>query len=147
MKKLLLVLVLLAIPAHAQPPTVNGQGQAAVTPCRVLHSDAAVNIAVTVTVPAPPSQDQFVYICGWDYTVSEDATGSTQTNVTFTTTNLGNVKSEYSVGTAPNAIVSGNYTYPTPARADVNGQGVVFVSPAAATHNAYSLNVYYRYGF
>lgn len=153
MKRLFILLacsVLLNSAAFAQgtqgtAPTLNG-GQSPTQGCSAAHQDQAVNVQVTLTIPASPVAEQFVYICGWDWQVSEDTTGSVQTNVLWTTVNLGNpaVKAGYSVAAAPNAIVSGNFTYPSPIRANTPG-AVIFQSPAAVAHNSYSLNVYYRY--
>lgn len=148
MKRLLLLIsplvLLVTFAAFAgQPPVSTTPGIGDQSSCLVAHQDQAVNTQVTLTLV--PGQGQSVYICGWDYTVAQDGTGTAQTNVLWQTDNLNNLSSEYSTSALPNSFISGNYQYIRPVRAQSPGF-VRFRSPAAATHNAYSLNVYYYFG-
>lgn len=129
-----------------QEPVYNGQ-PVQVNPCLAVHQDAAVNTAVTLVVPAPSRSDLFVYICGWDWQVTANSTGTAQANVKWTTTNLSGVLAEYSTAATAYVTISGNFTYPSPVKAQANNSAVTFISPAAATNNAYSVNAYYRYGY
>lgn len=148
MKRLLIAFaLLLLVPAtFAQGPILNnGQSITLPYPCIPAHKDLAVNNQVVLTVPAPPRGDLYVYICGWDWQAVQDGTATAQTNVLWTTTNFGGVAAEYSFAATPNALVSGAFYYPQPIAAPGFGP-VIFTSPAAAAHVAYSVNVFYAYG-
>jgi hypothetical protein len=134
-------LVLTAVTAVGQPQlpvTLSG-------PCTLVHKDAAVNTAITLTIPAP-SVGRTIYLCGWDFQVTANGTGTAQINVLWTTTNLNGLAVGYSIAGTASAMVSGAFYPGFLIQAQVPGQAVTIISPAVAAANAYSANAYYLYG-
>jgi hypothetical protein len=127
------------------PGTLVQQSPTMLNACTPSNKSAAVNNAVTVSLTPP--NGLFTYICGIDLTVSEDATGLVaQTNASFTSTNLGGWAYEFSTTAALNTTpVDKNFYFPTPVKSAQPGVAVTVVSPAANTHAAYNVNVYYYF--
>lgn len=157
MRFVLLVLAFLCADsaAFAQTPggpPVNGVTVQLPPDCKLYHVDGlAVNVAITATIPLPPRSGFTTVLCGFDWTVTEDTTGSAQANVSWTATNLnvnpvgGTAISQYSIAATPSAVVSGAYYPGFLIRAVSPALPITISSPAAATHAQYSLNVYFTY--
>jgi hypothetical protein len=153
MKKLLLLalVVLLAVAGPVSAQTLIQQSPTLLNACSVSNQNGAVNAQKTVTLT--PQSGQYVYVCGLDFQVTNDATGAvTQANVCFTSTNLGPAGALpqwcYSAINALNtsALIGQNaYYYPFPLKSQTPGTAVTIVSPAANLHAAYNVNVYYYY--
>lgn len=144
LKKLFLFVCLAGALALAQSPTVVQQHQTHLDSGTNINATAAVNNAVTLTIPAPPA-GQYIYISEIDLQVVNDATGAvTQQNVAFTSTNLNSWQFLYSSANAANTSSSfGPIIFPTGLKAPSPGTKVTIVSPAANTHAAYNINVVY----
>ncbi len=100
-----LVALLAPIAASAQQGVQNPSSSTlvAITAQPALttqNATAAINNPVTLTITPPAGQ--FVYLCGLDLIVANDATGAVvATNLSFTSTNIGGWAYKYSmVGTA-----------------------------------------------
>jgi hypothetical protein len=128
-------------PQQTNPPTLVQQSPSDLRACTPAHSDAAVNNTVTITITPP--NGLYVYLCGWDYQVVQDATGTVQTNVKWTSTNLGGLAVEYSTPLVVDGNTTQNFYYAVPLKAAQAGVAVTIVSPAAVLHTAYSANAYY----
>jgi hypothetical protein len=145
----LLALVLLALPLGAFAQTPVQQSPTMLNACSGRNATAAIANAVTLTIPAPPS-GQYIYLCGVDFQVSNDATGGTvaQSNVCFTTTNLSSAQWCYSqvTGVANTQVLIGQQAYYFPGWAVKSANpstAVTIVSPASMTHSIYNINAYY----
>lgn len=126
------------------PPVVVQQVPTDLRACSVAHNDQAVNVASpTATITITPPNGWYVYICGWDFQVVPNATGTASTNLKWTTSNLGGWAVEYSTA----ATTPYNYTayFPVPIRAAQAGVAVTFITPAALLNVSYSHNAYYYY--
>src|SRR4051812_2777664 len=84
------------------PGTIVQQSPTELRACSPTHSDAAINTQVTVTLTPPSGQS--VYICGIDFTASQNATATANTNSQFTSTNLGGWKFTYSLAATANTM-------------------------------------------
>ena len=138
-------LCLVAVLALGMPGT--GAAQAVYGPnLTTANATAAVNNTVTLTL-TPPLPSQYVYVCGLDLTVSNDATGAVvATNLSFTSTNIGSWAYKYSmVGTANTNGVDRSFTFYGCVKSTTAGTAVTFVSPAANAHASYSINAYYYF--
>jgi hypothetical protein len=113
--------------------------------CTVANATAVINNAVTLTITPPAGQ--YVYLCGIDLTVSNDATGAVvATNLQWTSTNLGAWKLTYSMaGTANTIGLQYQSTFNAIMKSAVAGTAVTIVSPAANAHAVYNVNAYYYY--
>lgn len=127
--------------------TVNGNQVSLSSVCRKAHQDAAVNNTVTLTLPTPSTSSLTTCICGWDWQSVQDGTATAQSNVKWATTNFGNpvVSQQYSMSANPNALTSGTFMPAFLVAVDNPSLPFVIASPAAATHVAYSVNVYYTF--
>lgn len=147
-KTLVTLLVLLAgvCPAAAQTTLVQ-QSPTMLHACTAFNATAAVNTAVTLTIPAPPS-GQSIYICGIDITVSfNTAAAVASTNVSFTSTNIGPAGNTWAwktswVGTSSTNIIQ-TFTFTLPIRATNPATAVTIVAPAIQSTTAYSITAYY----
>jgi hypothetical protein len=136
--------------AHAQalqppigPPVLVQRSPTDLQACSVSHGDAAINTLVTLTVTPPAGQ--YVYLCGWDYQVATNGTATAQSNVKWTSTNLGGLAVEYSTPATANTTIVGTYYFNVPIRSATPGTAITIVSPAIAAQNAYSANAYYYF--
>jgi hypothetical protein len=113
--------------------------------CTSVHNDAAVNNTLTLTIPAPPS-GLYIYMCGLDLSISNDATGAVaSTNLKFTSTNFGSWTWEFSSVNTASSNVFQVFNWIFLLKAPVAGTAVTIISPAANLHAAYSMNGYYYY--
>jgi hypothetical protein len=78
----------------------------------------------------------------------EDATGGAVSNVNFTSTNLSGGP-QWSLSMASAASTCSRWQEPlaTPLKSTTPGAALTVVSPAAATHTAFGIRVYYYVGF
>jgi hypothetical protein len=145
-----LLLMLVALPASAQqsqssnPPILVQQVPTELRACTVSHNDQAVNTLAPVTITPP--NGWYVYVCGFDFQAVADGTGGTvQSNVKWTTANLGGLAVEFSFANTANTQVNFAAYYAVPMRAAQPGVAVTFTTPAVSLHTAYSQNVYYYF--
>ncbi len=131
--------------AHAQQ-TVNGVTIAAVPSCTNVHKDVAVNTAAITLTTATPPLGQYVYVCGWDYQVAGDGTGTAILNALWTTTNLNGYAVQFSTAVGAEVGTSGTFIFALPLKAQGPGFPVTVISPALAAHSTYSANLYYYIG-
>lgn len=147
-----LAAVLCAVPSFAQQGVqtpVLGAIPVAIssTPATTTaNNTAAINNPVTLTLTPPAGQ--FVYVCGLDLIVANDATGAVAaTNLSFTSTNLGGWAYKYSmVGTANTNGVDRSFAWTHCVKSAAATTAVTIVSPAANAHATYSINAYYYFG-
>lgn len=100
-------------------------------------------MTLTITAPGP---GLYVYVCGIDLSVTNDATGAVvSTNAAFTTTNLGGWQYKYSmVGTANTTGADRNFGFgPGCLKAVAASTAVTIVSPPGNAHAIYNINAYY----
>lgn len=154
MRRLLSILGLigfLVLPAtvQAQQATlVQGTTPATNIVLIPISATAAVNTAVTLTIPAPAG-GLYNYVCSLTYQVSTNATGGANTNVVTTSTNFNSFAIKFSNPTGVN-IDSGVQTVlnshgPTDgcAKSAAPGVATTFVSPAGMTNQAWSWTATY----
>jgi hypothetical protein len=111
--------------------------------CTPINGTAAVNTQVTVTLTPPSGLS--VYVCGVDVTVSQNATSTANTNLTFTSTNLGGWLYKYSLAATANLALSQSFYWSQPVKSVIPGTAVTIVSPAATAQTAFSINAYYYF--
>ena len=145
---LTLVFIALAAPsvlAQQVQGTAIQQVPTRLDACTPINATAAINNAVTLTITPPAGQ--FVYLCGWDLTVSNNGTGAVvATNLSFTSTNLSGWKVAYSmVGTANTTGFQYNTAFNSPIKSSAAGTAVTIVSPAANAQAVYNVNAYYYF--
>lgn len=152
MKKLLRSLWLAALLALAVGHLALAAGEVPVQqiPTRldactaIAYGTAAANTQVTATITVPSGQ--YAYICGISADVCGNATGTVQTNVTFTTTNLPSTPTyQYSTAINPNSCLNPPLReFPgAPIKSAAPGTNVTVVTPAGAAQTLYTLRVYY----
>lgn len=122
--------------AHAQTETRY---------CTTANATSTINAQATVTL-TPPLPDQFVYLCSWDVTASQNASATANTNLKFTSTNIGGWSWQYSLGNTANTTINQGFYFTGYVRATTVGTAVTIVSPAAVANTAFSINVSYFYG-
>ncbi len=141
----LLALTMLAPGARlaAQTPTVITVGQAPTSIVVVpISATAAVNNAVTLTIPAPAAS-LYNYVCSLSYHLNQDGTSSAVTNAVTTSTNFNSYALKVSlpaVASTSSGIV--NLFSASPAggcvKSAVAGTATTFVSTAALANAAWS---------
>lgn len=138
-------LLLSGTPAHAQQNGASRVQQDAtmLNACTPTNQTAAVNTQVTVTLTPPAGQS--VYLCGIDVTASQNATSTANTNLTFTSTNLGGWLFKYSLAATVNIALSQSFYFSQPVKSVIPGTAVTVVSPAATAQTAFSINAYYYF--
>lgn len=146
---LLLALLLLALgatsaQAQSAAPTLVQQSPTMLNACTSANATAAVNNQVTLTI-TPPS-GQYVYLCGWDVTVSQNGTATANTNQSFTSTNIGGWAWKYSLAATANLALPQAFFLPFPVKAAQPGTAVTIVSPSALANTAFNINAYYYFG-
>jgi hypothetical protein len=116
-------------------------------PVTTTNATAAVNNTVTLSL-TPPTPQQYVYVCGLDLTVSNNATGGVvSTNLSFTSINLGGWAYKFSAVNAANTNgIDRSFTWSSCIKSTTAGTGVAIISPAANAQASYSINAYYYYG-
>ena len=129
------VVWLSAIPLSAQA--------GAMARCTTANARAAVNNAVTLTLTPPDGQH--VYLCGWELTVSQNGTSTANTNLVFTSTNLGGWAYAYSLAATANLSLTHAVRLAWPVKSTTATTAVTFVSPAAQTNTAFSISAFYFY--
>lgn len=145
----LCLLALCALPVAAQSPTLVQQSPTMLNACTAFNSTAAVNVQVTVTLTPPAGQ--YVYVCGIDVAISQNATSTVATNATYTSTNLGPSGNtwgwKFSLAAVANTSLTQAFYFTQPLKSTAPGVAVTVVSPAAAAQTAYSTNVYYYFAY
>lgn len=127
------------------PPVANvtpvqaTQGLYYTTP---ISATAAVNVATTLTLPAPAS-GLYNYVCKLAFNLSNDTTGTVVTNAASTSTNFGTFTFKVShVVTASAGYDSPTYDFGSPATGCAKsvspGTATTFVSTAGLTHSAWT---------
>jgi hypothetical protein len=141
----ILAVLLTAVSASAQAPTLIQQGATQLTACTTGNANGAVNATATLTLTPP--NGQFVYISEIDMQVANDATGAVvSTNLKFTSTNIGGWQFQFSAANAANTSTNyGPFIFGPPIKSAAAGTAVTIVSPAANTHAAYSINACYYF--
>jgi hypothetical protein len=141
MLRLLILLVLSALPAGAQ--TLTQQTATRLDACNAVAT--AVGAAGTAqTATATALGGNYIYICAIALEVCTNGTGSVQNNVVFTSTNIiGSPSWSYSIAATANICQRIFEEFPTPLRAAVPGSNVTVVSPTLATNNNYGIRIYY----
>lgn len=146
-----LIALLLSAPAFAQQGVQNPSNatQVAITAQPALTTanvTAAINNTATLTITPPAGQ--FVYLCGLDIIVANDATGAVAaTDLSFTSTNIGTWAYKYSmVGTANTNGVDRSFSWQNCIKSSAPTTAVTIVSPAANAHATYSINGYFYFG-
>lgn len=141
----LALVALVVAPAWAQGPASVQQSPTMLHACSTTTATAAVNNTATVTLTPP--NGQFVYLCGLDITISQDATGGVaSTNLTVTSTNFGGWLWKFSnAGTASTTHEQSFFFGSNVVKAAQAGTAVTFVSPAINLHAAYSITAYYYF--
>jgi len=137
--------LLLASVAFAQQATTATPVQQTATrldTCGSLAITSGLN-ASAVLILQPPA-GQYVYICAIDLQVTNDATGGVvQTQVSFTSSGIGNWTYTYSSVNAANTnSVDKNFIYALPVKSSTPGARVTLVSPPANLHASYNMTVY-----
>ncbi len=143
MKKILLLALLVGVVStsiFAQPVPTQQQAQRA-DACTAMNATLAVNNQVTLTIT--PQSGQYVYLCGWDLTVSQDGTSTVNTNQSFTSTNLGGWAYKYSLAATANLTLTQPFYFNIPVKSAAAGTAVTIVSPTAKANTAFSINAYY----
>lgn len=140
---LLLVLSVAALGAQQNGSTRVQQDPTMLNACTPINATAAVNNQVTVTLLPPAGQS--VYVCGIDVTASQNATSTANTNLTFTSTNLGGWLYKYSLAATVNIMASQAFYWSQPLKSVIPGTAVTIVSPAATAQTAFSINAYFYY--
>lgn len=127
--------------------TLTQQSPVDAQACMVAQKTAAVNVAVTCTIPPPPTElDGYsIYLCGLDIAVSQDGTSAAVTNGLFTSTNIWGWAWKMSLEATANKSLTQAFNFPKPIKAQSPNQPVTIVSPAAVANAAYSINAYYYY--
>lgn len=143
----------LMVRVSGQSSTAPQQIQAspqALNNCTPTHTDAAINTLVTITLTPP--NGQFVYLCGWEYTVTNDATGTGPAFVTnkWTVSNMPGaapttLTSVFSLPLTANIQIDQRYQYAIPIKSAQQGVAVVMSSPAINAHAAYSGTMWYYF--
>lgn len=124
-------------------PTRVQQDPSVLTACSVSNATAAINNQVTVTI-TPPS-GQYVYICGIDVASSQNATSTVNTNLQYTSTNLGGWSWKYSLAATVNIAITQAFYFNNPVKSAAAGTAVTVVSPGATANTAFNINVYYYF--
>jgi hypothetical protein len=148
MKKLLAFLLLAGSAAFAQqgvPGTLIQQSPTMLNACSVRANSGAVNAQVTSTLTPPSGWS--VYICGLDFTASNNGTAAvTFTTTTWTSTNLSGWAYQFSSVSAINLNdLDKSFYFVVPIKSAVPGTAVTIVSPAANADAAYNQNIYYYF--
>ena len=131
---------LISVAAFAQPVPTQQQATRA-DACTAMNATAVVNNQVTLTIT--PSAGQYVYLCGWDITASQDGTSTVNTNQSFTSTNIGGWAFKYSLAATANLTMTQAFYFNIPVKSAAAGTAVTFVSPSAKAQTAFSINAYY----
>ena len=105
-----------------------------------ISATAAVNNAVTLTIPAPPA-GFYNYICKLQYVISQDGTATAANNVVTTSTNFNSFAFAASSEDVAQkeAIRSVDFGSPATgcAKSTAPGTATTFVSPTAITNAAF----------
>jgi hypothetical protein len=129
-------------PVHAQngatPVQITGQRQDVGT--KFCTTTATVNGQVTCTMQ--PSGSNYAYITSIDLMVAQNGTGTANTNLTFTTTNITGapVFQESLAATANLSAPPHTIVFATPLKSATPGAAVTIVSPAAQTNTAFTIS-------
>lgn len=139
----LIVAAAIASPGHkAKAQTLVQQTASELRACTPINATAAVNNAVTLTL-TPPS-GWYVYLCGWDVASSQNGTATANTNVSYTSTNLGGWAWKYSIAATANLSITQAFNISL-VKSAAPGTAVTIVSPSALAQTAFSINAYYYF--
>jgi hypothetical protein len=116
---------------------------------KVANCNVAVNNVCTATLT--PAGGNSAYITALDMEVCGDATGTVQTNVTWTTTNLTGAPIAWAysasitagINNVAGACIYKVVTFNPAVKSTTQGTAVTVVSPAAVLHTAYTANVFW----
>lgn len=140
-------LVFAAAQAQQAGPVLVQQTGSRLDACNAIaYATAAVNNTATATIPA--LSGNYAYICGISIDVCSSSTGTAQTLVSFTTTNIPNLPTfVYSTPALSTACINPPIRewFAAPVKSAAPGTAVTVVSPAIAALNAYTIRVYYYY--
>jgi hypothetical protein len=150
LRLLALATALLALPALAQQVSNATPVQQTATradACVPTSTTNAVNTVTTLTL-TPPS-GMFVYLCGLDINVSNNATGAVvSTNLIWTSTNFGGWQYKYSaVNTANTNGLDKTFSWNPVVRSAQPGLAMTIVSPAVNAQAAYTITAYYYFAY
>lgn len=152
MRRLALALLVCLAPAAAFAQQVSGatpvqQTATRADACVPSSATSAVNTVTTLTL-TPPS-GMFVYLCGLDLNVSNDATGAVvSTNLIWTSTNFGSWQYKYSaVNTANTNGLDKSFNWNPVVRSTAPGTALVITSPAVNLHASYTITAYYYFAY
>lgn len=106
-----------------------------------VASTAAVNTALTVTLPAVSGQ--YHYVTSVDLRLCEDTTASTSLQVAVTTTNLNGWLTQIGQASSAGACADFPATYPNALKSAAPGTNTVFTIGAPGAHGAAIINVNY----
>jgi hypothetical protein len=139
--------LLMAVVLYSQQGPIGTPVQQSPTMLNAATKVADCNVAVntTCTATATPAGSNYVYVTAIDMAICGDATGTVQSNVTWTTTNLTGAPIAWAYSTAinPNACIYKVITYNPAVKSTTPGTAVTLVSPAVALHTAYNANIYW----
>ena len=108
----------------------------------VATAVGAVNTQQIATITVPGGQ--YAYITGISIEECTNATGTVQSNVSFTSTNItGSPQWSYSQAATANVCQRWNENYATPLKSAAPGTNVAITSPSSATNNSYGIRMYY----
>lgn len=147
MKKLLLLglIALLALTGPVSAQTLIQQSPTMLSACnQIANAGATIAVATAQTVTITPPAGQYVYLCGLDYSICQNATGAAISNATITTTGLpGNPKYQYSlVATVDACTTTQAYYFGLPLKSNAAGTAVTIVA-ASQTQASATINAYY----
>lgn len=149
------LLVALAVALTVSPPALAdgplAPGATAVTTtatrgdsCTPINATGAANAQIILTIPA--QSGMYGNITALDLTVSANGTGGTvNTNLSWTSTNLGSWRYLYSFVDTANTMQSEHFAYGTPMKGPAVGTAIVITSPAATANTAFNINACYFY--
>jgi hypothetical protein len=144
MRKLLLSLLLLPLLwGGALAQTSVQQSASRLDACTAVAS-AVGAVASQQTATITVSAGNYAYICAISLEVCTNATGTVQSNVTFTSTNLtGSPTWQYSMTATADICQRWFDGFASPLKSAVPGTNVTVVSPTSATNNNYGIRLYY----
>lgn len=151
LRLLALALVLSLAPAafaqQASNATPTQQTATMANACVPSSTTNAVNTTSTLTLTPPAGM--FVYLCGLDLNVSNNATGAVvATNLVWTSTNLGGWQYKFSSVNAANTNgLDKSFVWSPIIRSAQPGLAVTIVSPAANAQAAYTITGYYYFSY
>jgi len=147
MKKLLLLLALLAFSANAfaQVPSPTLSQPVQMVPAYYatipISATAAVATQTTLTLPAPAS-NLYNYVCTLAFSASQNGTSTANSNAVTTATNFNSFALKFSLAATANLTYDWGISWGEPAtgcaKSTSPGTATTFVSPGATTNTAFT---------